>query len=242
VLDIWAGKDRNPSSILMVSHDIKEVAYMADRIVVLDANPGRVRTVVENRMPRPRDYRSPELLLLVDRLHDVITGMEMPDAPAPEAAAFEPIPHVLPSEIVGLLEYLDARGGREDVFRIASDTGREFGEVIGAANAAEMLDLVDTPRRLVVLAPAGQRFVKASPADRRGLWAERVRGLHLFRAVQEAIQRSDEHRVSRDFVLETLALYTPSENFERTFDFFVTWGRFGEIFAYDEASGTLGPP
>ena len=40
VLDIWATQERNPSSIVMVSHDIKEVAYMADRIVILGANPG----------------------------------------------------------------------------------------------------------------------------------------------------------------------------------------------------------
>ena len=46
----------------MVSHDPKEVAYMADRIVVLSANPGRIRTVIENSLPRPRDMRSPEFL------------------------------------------------------------------------------------------------------------------------------------------------------------------------------------
>ena len=33
VLDIWDEPNTNPSSILMVSHDIKEVAYMANRIV-----------------------------------------------------------------------------------------------------------------------------------------------------------------------------------------------------------------
>ena len=62
ILSIWATQERNPSSIVMVSHDIKEVAYMADRIVILGANPGIVRTVVRNNLPRPRDYRSPELL------------------------------------------------------------------------------------------------------------------------------------------------------------------------------------
>ena len=67
VIDIWAGKDDQAvQSILMVSHDIKEVVYMADRIVVLGANPGRVRTIVENRLPRPRDYRSPAFQRLVD--------------------------------------------------------------------------------------------------------------------------------------------------------------------------------
>src|SRR4029077_19810024 len=58
VIDIWAATDRNPSSIVMVSHDIKEVVYMADRIVVLGSTPGRIRSVVPNRLPRPRDYRS----------------------------------------------------------------------------------------------------------------------------------------------------------------------------------------
>ena len=82
----------------MVSHDIKEVAYMADRIVVLSANPGRIRTVIENRLPRPRDLRSPEFLRLVDQLHDVITSTELPDVVVSTVAAsvaddtIEPLP------------------------------------------------------------------------------------------------------------------------------------------------------
>src|SRR5512140_3120945 len=104
VLDLWTPKDRNPSSILMVSHDIKEVVYMADRIVVLGSHPGTVRTIVRNALKRPRDYRSPELLALVDRLHDIITGSLLPDEPAPLPSParplIEPLPPVSSSEIV----------------------------------------------------------------------------------------------------------------------------------------------
>src|SRR5258708_30796745 len=115
----------------MVSHDPKEVAFLADRIVVLSANPGRIRTIIDNPLPRPRDYRSPQFLALVDRLHEIITGVELPDAPPTPAAparppAVEALPRALPTEIVGLLEYLDARGGREELFRIAHDTCRHF--------------------------------------------------------------------------------------------------------------------
>src|SRR5260221_9693388 len=38
VIDIWASQDKNPSSILMVSHDIPEVVYMSDRIVLMGTN------------------------------------------------------------------------------------------------------------------------------------------------------------------------------------------------------------
>jgi len=241
VLDVWTPKDRNPKSIVMVSHDIKEVVYMADRIVVLDANPGRVRTIVENTLPRPRDYRSPGLLQLVDRLHDIITGMEMPDvaevAGAPQV--FEPLPHAGGVEIEGLLEYLDARGGREDVFRIAADTDREFGHVITATNAAEFLGFVDTPHRTVVLSSEGSRYVKASPSARKAIFREMLLDILLFQRVRDALQAADDHRLDRDWVLELVAIQLPAENYEAIFDTLVNWGRFGDLFSYDEAAEML---
>jgi len=243
VLDVWAPKDRNPKSIVMVSHDIKEVVYMADRIVVLDANPGRVRTIVENTLPRPRDYRSPDLLQLVDRLHDIITGMEMPDvaevAGAPQV--FEPLPQAGGGEIEGLLEYLDARGGREDVFRISADTDREYGHLITTTNAAELLGFVDTPHRTVVLSSEGARYVKASPSARKAIFREKLLDLLLFQRVRGAIQESEKREVDRDYVLEIIALNLPSENFEATFDTFVNWARFGDLFSYDELSEVVAP-
>jgi NitT/TauT family transport system ATP-binding protein len=240
VLDIWTTKERRLSSILLVSHDIKEVVYMADRIIVLGANPGRVRTVVENHLPRPRDYRAPQLLALVDHLHDVITGTLLPDVPPPAADRhlFEPLPEATASEVVGLLEYLDARGGREDLFRIAADTHREFGSVIRVVKAAEMLDFVDTPKSLVVLDPEGHRFVQASPQDRTTIWRERLLHLRLFREVRDMLQRQGGP-VDRDLVLETIVLNLPEENYEKVFATLVSWGRYGDLFAYDEITGRL---
>jgi NitT/TauT family transport system ATP-binding protein len=243
VLDIWAVKERNPRSILMVSHDIKEVVYMADRIVVLDANPGRVRTVVQNALPRPRDYRSAGLLQMVDRLHDIITGMEMPDAPPAAAPAgapsFEPLPDAQAAEIVGLLEYLDARGGREEVFRIAAETGREFGKLIAVVNAAELLDLVETPKRNVALSALGKRFVRADAAGRKALWRERLLDLALFRQVREALAQTEGGRLPREFVLEAIAVGAPMEDYEAMFARFVSWARYGDLFAYDDDRETL---
>jgi len=242
VLDIWATKDKT-SSILIVSHDIKEVVYMADRIVLLGAHPGTVRTIVANPLPRPRDYRSPALLQLVDQLHDIITGSEMPDIatahPAPAAMAMEPIPSATVSEIMGLIEYLDARGGQEDVFRIASDTRREYGTVINVANAAELLDLVETPKRLVRLAPEGVRLVKARVAERKAIWRERLLTLGLFREVRAALERSSDQELRRESVLEMLALAMPSEDYESVFETLWRWGRFADLWGYDEERQVL---
>jgi NitT/TauT family transport system ATP-binding protein len=241
VLDIWAAS-KTRSSILMVSHDIGEVAYMADRIVVLAANPGRVRMVVDNRLPRPRDYRSPQILELVDRLRDIITGSYLPDKQvetAPVPIPYEPLPDATVSAVVGLVEYLDAHGQRDDVFRIAQETNQEFGRVITVVKAAEMLDLVDTPKRMVQLTPTGLRFVKALLPERKEIWRLELLRIRLFKDVADMLERAPGHVVDREVVLETIAVLLPSEDYEKTFDRLISWGRFGGVFGYDDDSERL---
>jgi NitT/TauT family transport system ATP-binding protein len=144
------------------------------------------------------------------------------------------LPAALPSEISGLLEYLDARGGKEDVYRIAGDTNREFGQVINVVKAAEMLDLVDTPKRMVVLEPDGKAFVAASPQDRQTLWRDHLLRLRLFKDVFEALKQEPRYEIDRDFVLELIVMNMPQENYERVFETFLHWSRFGDLFEYHE--------
>lgn len=245
VVDIWAPQDTNPSAILLVSHDIKEVVYMADRIVILSANPGRIRTILENHLPRPRDYRSSAFAQLVDQLHEAITSHELPDHPEPAHPGLptvEPLPQALPSEIVGLLEYLDARGGKDEIFHIASDTRRQFDEIIRVVEAAEMLEFVDTPRRMVVLDDCGRLLLSAIPEDRKAVWRDQLLKLRLFREVFGAIQRAPGQSVDRDFVMETIIMRLPGENYESQFQTFIRWARFGNLLAYDEVRGSVTLP
>ena len=245
VLDIWGTVDRNPTAILMVSHDIKEVAYMADRIVILGKDPGRVLTVVENKLPRPRDYRTTGFLGLVDHLHEIITGHELPDVPAQPAGRggrLEPLPEAIASEIIGLLEYLQARGGKEDAVRIASDTNRQFGQLINIVEAAELLDFVDTPKRMVVLDADGRRFVKATPEEQKVIWREQLLKLRIFRDLHDFLQKEPSHEVNRVFLLETIIINMPHENYERMFTTFLGWARFGNLFAYDENTEMVSLP
>jgi NitT/TauT family transport system ATP-binding protein len=246
ILQIWEHAERNPSSILMVSHDPKEVAYMADRIVVLSANPGRIRTVIENRLARPRDLRSPEFLALVDQIHDVITSAELPDVVVSTIAgavvddAIEPLPQAKGSDVVALLDYLTTRAGSADLFQLATQTQTPFDRMVRVVKAAEILNLVDTPRRLVVLTPLGQRFAAAPPAEQHRLWRDGILQLRLFKVTQElmALRGGELHKAE---LLQELSNRLPTEDPETTFDTLVAWARFGGLFNYSEDLGRLTP-
>ncbi|MBF6058541.1 MULTISPECIES: ABC transporter ATP-binding protein [Thiomicrorhabdus] len=51
LLEIWQNID---ITIFFITHDLDEAIYLADRILVLDAHPGRVKEVVNVPLPRPR--------------------------------------------------------------------------------------------------------------------------------------------------------------------------------------------
>jgi len=72
LLQIWKNID---ITILFITHDLDEAIYLADRVLVLDARPGRVREMIEVPVPRPRDptqFVEPEFLAVKQRLQDLI--------------------------------------------------------------------------------------------------------------------------------------------------------------------------
>ncbi len=238
VIDLWAPANQNPSSILMVSHDIKEVVYMADRIIVLSSHPGRVRTIVQNPLPRPRDQRSSQFEGLVDYLHEIITGSELPDVPLEarrrESTTIQALPPSTTSEITGLLEYLEAHGGKDEIFEISANVHQEFGRVIAITKASEILGFIDTPKQDVVLTPLGWQFVRAGAEERKQIWRTQLLTIKLFRDLDTRLQQHPDEPIPADEVKEMIIIALPHENYETMFDTIVRWARFGNLFAYDE--------
>jgi NitT/TauT family transport system ATP-binding protein len=238
VLDLWAPEDSNPSSILMVSHDINEVVYMADRIIVLSSHPGRVRTIVQNPLPRPRDQRSSAFEQLVEYLHEIITGSELPDVPLEmrrrESTTIQALPPAQTSQIVGLLEYLEAHGGKDEIFEMSANLHMEFGVVIAVTKGAEILGFVDTPKEDVVLTPLGWRFVRAAAEERKQIWRVQLLNIKVFRDLDARLQQHPDEAISAEDLKEQLIIALPHENYDVMFDTIVRWARFGNLFAYDE--------
>ena len=74
VLSIWRKKGEPPNSMLMVSHNVEEAVYMADRVIVMSARPGKVMGDVRIEIPRPRSehLRDPLYFCFVDEVMDML--------------------------------------------------------------------------------------------------------------------------------------------------------------------------
>jgi len=72
LLRIW---ENDRKTVLFVTHDIDEAVFMANRVVVMTARPGRIKAVVDVALARPRHYTvktTPEFAALKARLTDEI--------------------------------------------------------------------------------------------------------------------------------------------------------------------------
>jgi len=72
LLEMW---EHDRKTVLLVTHDIDEAIYLADRTVIMTAHPGLVREVIDIDMPRPRTFEmhsDPKFIKIRDHVRDIV--------------------------------------------------------------------------------------------------------------------------------------------------------------------------
>ena len=149
-------------------------------------------------------------------------------------ANITPVPDCQLTWIFGLLEYLDDQGGREDGYKIARDLQFKFSDLLKVMKAAEILGFVSTPAGDVVLEPFGKQFLECDVNQRKLLLREQLKKLGLFGYFVRLLRAQEDRSLSKEVVLEHLAMLLPSEKPDRLFMVIVNWGRFAELFGYNK--------
>ena len=72
--ELWNAKTFPAQSIVLVTHNIEEAVFLADRVLVLSTSPGRVRGEVRIDLPRRHDRNDPHFKELTDYLYAVMTN------------------------------------------------------------------------------------------------------------------------------------------------------------------------
>lgn len=241
VLNLWLAKKTSVQSIVLITHNITEAVSMGSRILVMGSNPGQIRYTIRNELPYPRDEKSVAFKNLVEIIRDVLTEAIIPDTPdwvppALQGQAVEAPPNVNMTEVVGLLELVSEEGGRADAFALAPKLMKDSLQILLMAKAAELLDFVDTPKNQIVLTDLGKNFIKADINRRKEMIHERLMQLKLTQLFYHRLLNSDSMSMSKDDAIQTIHEWLPNENPETVFDTLIQWGRYGELFGYNDDS------
>ncbi|VVB91704.1 Trehalose/maltose import ATP-binding protein MalK [uncultured archaeon] len=72
LLMLWADKNMPPDAVIMVTHNVEEAVYMANRIIVLSPRPGKIVADLRVELERPRNRKDPEFYRWVDKVYSLI--------------------------------------------------------------------------------------------------------------------------------------------------------------------------
>jgi NitT/TauT family transport system ATP-binding protein len=251
-LELWANKSIPTRAIYIVTHNIEEAVLLADRIIVLGKNPGRIRTDFQVGLPQPRDRKSPGFLHLVDYIYKVLT---QPDT-APQLAPAEPsaaasgngsptgprakypmLPHARPGGISGMLEILSDRDGHDDIYHLADDLSFEIDDVLPIVEAASMLGFVNVSEGDVEITHSGHQYCEADIAERKEIFAKAaLERVTLIRQIKRALESKSNHTLPDEFFHDTLDEHFTEEETIQQLQTAINWGRYAGLFDYDSAS------
>lgn len=251
LLDLWHERKIPTRAILMVTHNIDEAVSMADRLLVFGANPGRIRVELPGLPVEQRAAKGRAHAELVDTIYRVMTNPQESVAALLPAARHEPaplepsqtapnqmLPHVNIGELTGFIERLHALGGREDLYELARELHMEADDLLPLAEAADLLGFADLQEGDAVLTEEGRRFAQAGVLEEKEIFRRQAElHIELLSLLARELQAAPDHRLPEDALIERLEQSFSPVEARRQLDTAIDWGRYAELFAYDDDAG-----
>ncbi len=240
LIDLWSEGKLPVKSVLMVTHNIEEAVLMCDRILVFASNPGRVANELRVPFAHPRNRLDPAFRQVVDDIYGLMTRRPVPSVRAVAAAPASiavPLQNVGTNQMAGLLEALAGPpyNGRADLPALAAVLQYEVDELLPLGETLQLLRFAVLEEGDITLTDDGRRFVAADTEERKRLFAAALTAhVPLARMVRQVLDERWNHRASAVRFRDELEDHMSAEYAEGTLRTLVAWGRYAELFSYDE--------
>jgi len=255
LLGLWREQSIPTRAILMVTHNIDEAVSMADRILVLGANPGRIRVELPGVPMSQRSFQSEEHTALVDLIYRIMTSPEADVATllstmAPQAKSgqlapaaprpYQVLPHVAISDVTGLIELVQARGGREDLYQLGRQLNLEIDDLFPLVDATDLLGLADTEEGDLVLTPEGHRFAEAGVLEEKQVFRDQVlTHIAILRQIVHSLEAAPGHTLPEEYFLSLLEAHFDEGEAQAQLETAINWGRYAELFTFQDDRGVF---
>jgi len=241
LLDLWSEGRMPIKSILIVTHNIEEAVLMCDRILVFASNPGRVASEIRVDLPQPRDRLDPAFRALVDDIYALMTARApatpLRDGLFPGTGITTVLPVVSTNAMAGLIEEVDGPpfDGEASMADLADSLQLEVDELFPIAELIQLLRFADLSRGDVLLTPAGRLYAAAEVDERKAMFAQALLAhVPLAQHIRRVLDERESHVAPARRFRDELEDHMSPDYAEQTLRAVTHWGRYAEVFAYDE--------
>jgi NitT/TauT family transport system ATP-binding protein len=250
LLGLWEQRRIPTRAILMVTHNIEEAVLMADRVLILASNPGRLISSERIDLPRPRDREDAAFRAVIEKIYHTMTTPVVAPGVTEEvkfdhASLGMRLPRAEIAQMIGLIERVDAGPdrGRDDLPTLADEMQLDVDDLFSLTDAAELLGFAQTRAGDITLLPEGVKLARSNIQERKQIFAERLMSrVALVAHIRRVLANRSDHRAPRERFLSELEDYMSEEDAADTLDIAIDWGRYAELFEYDAREGRLRLP
>lgn len=248
LLDLWSEGRMPIKSILLVTHNIEEAVLMCDRILLFSSNPGRVIAEIPVDIMRPRNRLDPKFRRLVDSIYERMTSPSKAQVAGAALPSFAGggidmiLPRVSTNSIAGLIEAVAGAPyhGRADLPQVAEHMRMTTDALFSIGETLQLLRFAEIEGGDIRLTEDGMRFANEDLHVRKQMFAERLLNyVPLAAHIKRVLDERPAHRAPYARFAEELEDAMSEEWAEQTLRSVINWGRFGEVFAYDENQAML---
>ncbi len=246
LLNILASSATKIKSVLLVTHNIEEAVFLADRIFVFSANPGQIAAEINVAAKHPRDYQDLKLRDLIDDIYTLMTRPADAKIPAKMAKAKTisltyRLPRVEISEIIGFIEKLtEEYQGKADLPTLAEKLHLEIDSLFPLTETLEILRFGLVSEGEIELTEQGKLFAEADILQRKQIFAAHLMSyVPLARHIRQVLDRKSDHTTLEKSFLSELEGDLSENASEEVLETVIDWGRYAELFAYDYNTGIL---
>jgi NitT/TauT family transport system ATP-binding protein len=243
-LDLWIERKLPIKACVLVTHNIEEAVLMCDRILVLGSNPGHIAAEVNVPMPHPRNRLDVTFQSVVDEIYSILTARLAAAVGRGDIHCgwVQPLPPVPTSRIEGLLDALASPpyDGGCDLADFAKTLALKTEDLFPIAAVLHILEFAELGQAAIKLTAAGRVFAASDLEERKRLFREHLlRFVPLAAHIQHVLEEREDHRAPRErFELE-LQDHLHAQEAENTLRAVIGWGRYAELFGYDDVSRTF---
>lgn len=247
-LDLWAEGQLPIKGVVLVTHNIEEAILMCDRVLVFASNPGRIVSEIEVGLPHPRDRLDPTFRNLVERVYVELTAKPATERAAARAERFPGVgigtilPRVSSNLLSGLIEAVAGPpyNGQADLPVIAAALSMEIDDLFPVAETLQMLRFAELAGGDIRLTPEGKRFAEADTDERKRLFAQHLLTYVALAAhIRRVLDERPSHRAPWSRFADEIEDHMSPEAAEQTLRAVISWGRYAEVFAYDDQTQTF---
>lgn len=240
LVDLWIKKKMPIKSIIFVTHNIEEAAFLADRAIIMSHNPGRIKADIAIDIPHVRDKNSRDFKYVVDRIFTILTKPAKEIPFLLEKDRYQFLPHTKVGAIAGLMELVHDKGGRVDISALASELSMEVDDIFPLIEASVFLDFGEIKEGDFIITERGKKFSDADTLEKKEIFREAaLNNIQLIKQILQVLHSTSKHRMSEAFFTEILENHFTVDGAWNQLETAIDWGRYAEIFAYDYHTGEL---